>query len=51
VAKEWAEYIDPMEPNAENHERYMEYFGLYKKLYEHTKEDFQELARLRDRAR
>jgi xylulokinase len=49
VAKEWAEYIEPMEPNAENHERYMEYFGLYKTLYEHTKDDFKELARLRDR--
>ncbi len=47
VAREWAEYIEPMEPNPENHERYMAYFALYKKLYEHTKDDFQELARLR----
>ena len=50
VAKEWAEYINPMKPNEENHERYMEYFPLYKRIYEHTKEDFRELARLRDRA-
>ena len=48
VAKEWVEYIEPMEPNQENHDRYMEYFALYKQLYEHVKEDFKALARLRD---
>jgi len=47
VAKEWVEYIEPLEPGQENHERYMEYFALYKQLYEHVKEDFKELARLR----
>jgi sugar (pentulose or hexulose) kinase len=49
IAKEWAEYIEPMEPNAANHEQYMEYFELYKRLYEHLRDDFQELARIRDR--
>lgn len=49
VAKEWAEYIEPMEPNQANHERYMEYFNLYTQLYQHVKEDFKALARLRDR--
>ena len=49
VAKEWVEYIEPMEPNQKNHERYMEYFALYKKLYEHVKEDYQELSRLREK--
>ena len=49
VAKEWAEYIEPMDPIAENHERYMEYFALYKKIYEHVKEDFRALAQLRDK--
>jgi xylulokinase len=48
IAKEWAEYIEPMEPIAENHERYMEYFALYKKIYEHVKEDFRALAQLRE---
>jgi len=48
VAKEWAEYIDRLEPSQENHERYMEYFGLYKEIYEHVKGDFRTLARLRD---
>ncbi|MGQ9500774.1 MAG: FGGY-family carbohydrate kinase [Anaerolineae bacterium] len=49
AAKEWAEYIEPMEPNAENHARYMECFALYKQIYHHVKEDFRSLARLRDR--
>lgn len=48
VAKKWVEYIDPMEPNRENHERYMEYFELYAQLYQHVKEDFKALARLRN---
>ncbi len=48
VAKDWAEYIDRMEPNQGNHDRYMEYFALYKQIYEHVKGDFRTLARLRD---
>lgn len=47
VAKQWAEYVARMEPNAENHARYMEYFGLYKQIYAHVKDDFVELARIR----
>lgn len=47
VAQQWAEYIEPMAPDAERHALYMEYFALYKRLYEHVREDFQELARLR----
>jgi sugar (pentulose or hexulose) kinase len=50
VAKEWVEYMDRMEPDQENHGRYMEYFGLYKQLYEHVKGDFRALAELRDRS-
>ena len=50
VAKGWAEYIHPMQPSQENHDRYMEYFALYKQLYEHVKADFRELAALRDRS-
>ena len=38
-----------MEPDAENHARYMEYFDRYKRLYEHVKEDFAVLADIRDR--
>ncbi len=47
IAKEWAEYIEPMEPNPETHHRYMEYYDLYRKLYEHVKEDYKALADLR----
>lgn len=50
VAKEWAEYVEPMEPIQENHERYMEYFCLYKQVYEHVKGDFRTLARLREKS-
>ncbi|NLY89990.1 MAG: FGGY-family carbohydrate kinase [Firmicutes bacterium] len=47
IAKEKAEYIEEMEPVKANHERYMEFFELYLKLYQHLKEDFKELAKLR----
>jgi len=50
VAKAWTEYIEPMEPDQKNHERYMEYFALYKKLYNHLKDDYRELAQLRENA-
>ncbi|MFZ1770694.1 MAG: FGGY-family carbohydrate kinase, partial [Caldilinea sp.] len=49
VTKQWVEYIEPMVPDPANHARYMEYFALYKQLYAHVKEDFQSLARLRER--
>lgn len=48
VTKEWAEYVEPMDPDPANHERYMAYFELYKDLYRHVKEDYQTLARLRE---
>ena len=49
VSKGWTEYVDLLEPDAANHALYMEYFKLYKSLYQHVKEDFKELARLRSR--
>jgi xylulokinase len=49
VTKEWVEYVEPMAPDAANHARYLEYFALYKQIYAHVKEDFQSLARLRER--
>lgn len=48
VAKDWVEYVEPMEPSLANHERYMHYFKVYKNLYEHVKTDFQDLAKLRE---
>lgn len=47
VAKERAEFVDPMEPVSEDHTRYQEYFALYKRLYTSVRDDFKELARLR----
>jgi len=47
VAKDWTEYIDPMEPNKQNHELYMDYFQLYKNLYNNVKENYKSLANLR----
>jgi len=47
IAQEWAEYVEPIEPDAENHERYMEYHRLYRRLYQHLADDFHELARIR----
>lgn len=47
VAKQWVVHVEPMEPRGEDHERYMSYFALYKQLYDHVKEDFKSLARLR----
>ncbi len=50
VARDWAEYVDPMEPDAAAHQRYMEFFALYKDIYEHVKQDFRTLASLGPRA-
>ena len=47
VAKQWAEFIDPMEPDPATHARYQEYFALYRDLYTHVKGDFKTLTRLR----
>lgn len=47
VAREWSEYVDPMEPNPDHHKQYREYFELYQDVYEHLKDDFRVLAELR----
>jgi xylulokinase len=39
-----------MDPDPARHDRYMEYFALYKQLYSHVKPDFQALAKLRSLA-
>ena len=35
-----------MEPDPGHHAIYMEYFELYKQLYDHVKDDYQTLAAL-----
>jgi len=49
VSKDWAEYVEQMEPDKGRHELYMAYFQLYKELYEHVKNDYKALAKLRER--
>lgn len=49
IAKQKAEYTDMMEPVQGNHEIYMDFFAIYKRLYMHLKEDFKELARIRSK--
>lgn len=47
IAKEKAEYVEPMEPIAENNDIYMKYFNIYKNLYDHVKDDYKDLSKLR----
>lgn len=49
IAKEKAEYVDLMEPESREHEMYMDYFAMFKNIYQHTVEDFAELAKLREK--
>ncbi len=49
IARQWTKYIEPMEPDPEKHEIYMEYFDLYKGLYEHVRDDYRALAALREK--
>ena len=49
IAKEKAEYVDYMEPDRKNHEIYMEYFRLFKKIYSNLKESFTDLASIRNK--
>jgi len=49
VAKAWTQYVEPMEPDADHHRLYMEYFDFYKQLYHHVKDDYRALAVLRER--
>ena len=46
IARAKAEYVDPMEPVPESHERYMEYYRLFGDLYRDLKRDFERLARI-----
>lgn len=47
MCKEWAEYVDLMEPDPDNNRIYMDYFKVYKDLYTHVKDDYRALAKLR----
>ena len=47
VVKQWVEYVEPKDPRPDNHNLYMELFDLYKRVYEHLKDDFVALAKFR----
>jgi xylulokinase len=49
VAQQWAEVVEPLQPDADNHVLYMEYFNLYKRIYDHVRDDFRILTDLRTR--
>jgi sugar (pentulose or hexulose) kinase len=49
ISKRLAEYVDKMDPIEKNNRIYMEYFRLYKDLYQHVKEDYKTLGALRER--
>lgn len=48
IAKDTAEYIDRMEPDQKAHDRYMQYYELYKQVYENVKDSFADLEVIRD---
>lgn len=48
ITREKAEYVHPFEPDGRTHARYQEYYKLFRSIYEHVKEDYTELARLRE---
>lgn len=47
IARAKSEYVDPMEPVAGHHERYMEHYHLFGSLYRSLKQEFEQLARIR----
>lgn len=48
VVKKWVEYVEPMKPDPQTHDIYMQYFSLFKDIYEHVKNDFKKLTKLRN---
>ena len=49
IAKKQAEYVERLDPIPENHALYMEYFNLFKNVYEHIKEDYKTLTTIRNK--
>jgi ribulokinase len=50
IAKDWTEYVDLIEPNEQNHQNYMRSFEIYRQIYPKLKDEFRNLALLRDKA-
>jgi xylulokinase len=45
--KKWQVLDAPIMPNKENHEKYNEYFALYKSIYKNLKADMKKLTEIR----
>lgn len=50
VARQWARYAEHLEPDTRNHERYLEYFQLYKSVYANLEGSFKDLQTLMRRS-
>ena len=46
-SQKWQVLDDKIMPNKEAHEKYNEYFKLYKSIYQHLKEDMKQLTKIR----
>lgn len=46
VAKEWADYVDYLEPDPKNSDMYMKIFEIYQSIYRHLQEDYAVLSKL-----
>ncbi len=49
IASRKVEYVGRLEPDIENHKLYMNYFEVYKDLYNNVKENYLDLAKLREK--
>ena len=45
--KKWQVLDEPIQPNKEAHEKYNEYFALYKSIYHNLKDDMKKLTKIR----
>ncbi len=45
--KKWQILGDEVVPDMENHEKYSQYYSLYRSIYEHLKQDMEELSEIR----
>lgn len=49
IAKQWAEYVNYMEPDEKVQHIYLDIYNLYNSIYEHLKEDYKQHAQLHNK--
>jgi xylulokinase len=47
IARQKAEYIEPLEPDEKDHKTYMEYFDCYRQIYNDLKDDYRSMSDIR----